>query len=473
MLNRLVSAWLGDFKKGELKKFFLLSTIFSAIIGAYWLLRPIKNSIFMAVVGENFIPYAKIMSVVLLFPLVMIYSKLIDKYSRNKLFYVLLTVYGLIALIFAFIMQNPTLGLANELESPWRLWGWAFYLYIESFGSLLVALFWAFTTDVTKSESAADGFRLIVLGGQIGNILGPTIVRYVVEAAGYFEPGETGEFAPEAAQYEIWAHAGLVAFAGAVMLATIALVKLFMKVIPDDQLQGFEDVDTSAGEKKKESAGLFEGLKLLFTTPYLLGIFLLISFFEIIITVFDFNFNVLVKAAFDSVALRTGYLASYGQWTGIISLTGAILGINRIQKILGVSISLMLTPFLVLAAVFGFVYFRSITVLFWIMAISKAFNYALYQPTMKQLYIPTSKEAKYKSQAFIETYGSRGSKMFGSFINGLREIFMGKYGALAGSMFYISVCSYISFGLIGVWLVIALLMGRRYTKAIDEKHIIC
>ena len=45
-----------------------------------------------------------------------------------------------------------------------------------------------------------------------------------------------------------------------------------------------------------------------------------------------------------------------------------------------------------------------------IMVLSKAVNYALNKPVLKQLYIPTTKETKYKAQAWIEMFGSSGSK---------------------------------------------------------------
>ena len=115
-------------------------------------------------------------------------------------------------------------------------------------------------------------------------------------------------------------------------------------------------------------------------------------------------------------------------FTGVVSLFCVFLGVSRVQKIIGVGGSLMLLPVLIGVAAFFFQSYPIINTLFWIMVLSKAFNYALTQPTMKQLYIPTSKNAKYKSQAFIEMYGSRGSKAIGSGINNFRRIFVNNFG---------------------------------------------
>src|SRR5579859_934851 len=122
MFGKLIRAWWGDFSKEEFEKFALLSLIFGLVIGVYWYLRPLKDGIFASVVGANYIPNAKILSLIVVFPLVLIYSKLVDLFPRHKMFYALCTIYGLVGLVFAYIMQHPTIGLANAVASPDRIW---------------------------------------------------------------------------------------------------------------------------------------------------------------------------------------------------------------------------------------------------------------------------------------------------------------------------------------------------------------
>ena len=63
--------------------------------------------------------------------------------------------------------------MANTVASPTRYIGWIWYAFVESYGSLIVVLFWAFTTDITLPDTAKRGFPLIALFGQLGNIAGP------------------------------------------------------------------------------------------------------------------------------------------------------------------------------------------------------------------------------------------------------------------------------------------------------------
>jgi hypothetical protein len=71
----------------EFKKFLKMGLIFALIIGVYWTLRPLKDAIFIQLVGKLQLPYAKTVSVIALLPLVMFYTKLLEKTSREHKVY--------------------------------------------------------------------------------------------------------------------------------------------------------------------------------------------------------------------------------------------------------------------------------------------------------------------------------------------------------------------------------------------------
>lgn len=64
-----------------------------------------------------------------------------------QLFYVFGTFYGCLFLGIAFMLNHPTIGLANQTEDPSRILGWVSYCGIESFGSVMVSLFWSFAVS--------------------------------------------------------------------------------------------------------------------------------------------------------------------------------------------------------------------------------------------------------------------------------------------------------------------------------------
>lgn len=439
----------GNFEsRDEVKKFIVLGIAFFLIIGTYWSLRPLKDAIFASIVGASYQPLAKIISMFAVFPIVMLYSKLVDSFSKNTVFYILTAFYGLTAFAFSWAFLQPGMGLANTVESPARIVGWLWYVWVESFGSLIVALFWAYTQDITNPESAKRGFPLIAMLGQLGNIVGPLTFDNLDKSFNL---------------------AYMVLITGIMTFLIGFVIWLFVRIVPADQRQVY-----SAGESKQHSEpGFFEGLKILIKTPYLLGIFGIITFYEIIVTTFDFLFKIQVAEQYSSSAERASMLFKYSYMVGIVAFLCVLFGINNIQRKLGMKSSLLVLPILVALAIVSTKFFGGLSILFWIMVFSKAVNYALNQPTLKQLYIPTSEDAKYKSQAWIEMFGSRFSKGASSGFNTLRKSLIAAQGLSSGSALFITMFTFTGFGFIAIWIPVAIYVSRKYNKAVETNSLIC
>lgn len=449
MLKRMMTALWGKFEsREEVQKFSLLAFIFGLIIGVYWAMRPIKDSVFAAIVGGDQLWLAKILSLCIIFPLVIAYSKLIDTFPRQRVFYGLTLVYAVLMFGFAWAFMHPTIGLENTISDPSRWLGWAWYVYVESFGSLIVALFWAITTDITTPDAAKRGFPVLALMGQIGNIVGPFLLN--AKTLGFKHSGP------------------VLLILGALIALICVLFWFFMHVTPASQLVGYESKAKDKEDKKEAASepGFFEGLKLILTNGYLLGMFTIITVYEVIVTVLDYHFKQTVFAEFAVESEAASFLSKYASSVGVVATICVLLGINNIQRKLGMKASLLLLPALVMTAVVTLYFYpTALNVAFWIMVFSKAINYALNQPTMKMLYIPTSHETKYKSQAWIEMFGSRVSKAMGSGFNGIRSVI--------GLMPFMTITLFASSGLVACWVFIALYVARLYNKAIKDNSVVC
>ena len=122
MLKRVASEWFGDFDRQELKKFIFLGVIFGFVIGIYWVLKPVKDAVFMSMVGAKKIGHAKIFSLIALFPAVMILGKLIDMFPRHRILYVLGCIYSFLRSYLGFSWLIPPLGYQTRLSIQVELW---------------------------------------------------------------------------------------------------------------------------------------------------------------------------------------------------------------------------------------------------------------------------------------------------------------------------------------------------------------
>lgn len=93
-------------------------------------------------------------------------------------------LYGVLMVVWGIYFALPGVGLENTVTSPWRFGGWLWYVFVESFGSIVIALFWAFSTDISNPESARRGFPLVCMIGQLDGIIMPYLLKAVPEFLG-------------------------------------------------------------------------------------------------------------------------------------------------------------------------------------------------------------------------------------------------------------------------------------------------
>jgi len=439
VLTRLVDFFKGPFvTQQERIKFVLLSGIFFCILGVYWLMRPLKDGVFFTVVGKAHQPNAKIISLFVVAAVVIIYSRLVDRFSRHTLLYFFAIFYAVTTAVFAYFLLDPQIGMANTQADPGRLIGWTWYFFVESFGSIMVSLFWSFVSDTTSLEQASRGYATIALGGQLGGLLGPFFGQY----------SDT--------------NGALYMIVGG-LFSLLVVVSLYMKCVHEPEDMHKVDKKNPPLEGMPKS-GFLEGLRLLLTRPYLLGIFTFIVIYEILITMIDYRFKVLASEVYAGEALVT-YLFKYAIYANLVAVVALFFGIGALGRRLGVMKTLIMFPFLIVGAFLMLFMHPVLSVAFGIMVLCKGINFALMQPAKEQLYLPTSKESRYKAKAWIDMFGLRMSKGLGSSINNFSE--------LLGVEFFMWMSVLLSVGLAGLWFLIVLFVGRIHAKAVKEDRMIC
>jgi len=447
----------GTFERHEFQRFCQLGVIFTLILGSYTALRPIKDAVFIGLAGQFALPYAKTISIIGLFPLLMIYSKALDNISKKKILKAVPAVYGSIFLVFSlvilFVEDMPT-ELTKSIPIllvGTKLIGYLWYFLVESFGSLIVALFWAFATNNTDPNSAGRGFPLIVAFGQFGGI----IIPFVVVGLPY--------------RYGVTTNSFSIFLIGILILSIIFLVRYLLKSISDNAQIAFNNDQNSISNDQQ---GSLTGLKLIIKNPYLSGIFLVVFIYELITTILDFNFKITAANVYSGVAL-TNYLSIYASTVNIVAFLSLVLGISNFTRFLGVGAAIILVPIIYIFCLSGFLMVNSLNFLFWLMVFVKSVNYSLNSPALKQLYIPTQVSVRFKAQAWIEAFGTRLGKASGSMNNMLLNSFQANFGLVYGHWYYFLSVACLGFPLLMLWLIAAFFLNKRFYDAVTHDKFIC
>ncbi|MBA3751190.1 MFS transporter [Candidatus Dependentiae bacterium] len=423
----------GDFNREELKKFLLLGVVLGHIIGIYAALAIVRDVLFKDIVGGEFIQRAQIISLISMIPLVLIYSKLVEKLSREALFSVLSIVYGFTSLVIAGLVFYLPRDFANGQADPSHMLGWVLYVFIQSFGSLFVALFWAFATDSTTPKSAEKGFLVVLMVGVLGRTFVPLLVTNLSLRFGM--------------HFNVISNAWIFIFSGLLMFLIVPLVRVLKARVSPEQMIGFTEkrADTPAGEP-----GIFKGLTLILTQPYLIGILGIFFFQGLIGTELSSYFRTLARTQFPAPFERISYIGSYAFYVNIGIFLCFLFGIIILRRWRAVPALLVFMPLLFGLVALAFKYHAQTNLLFWLMVLSQAIAQMLYRSALRQLYVPTSSDVHFKSQAWIEVFGP----------------------GLAG-LSSLNNSSFLLGGSILLWIVVALYVGKTYKKSVDSNTVVC
>ena len=434
----------GDLSRDELKKFGFLGVVFAVLVGTYWALRPMKNALFHELVDMSYLPVAKMMSVIVFSAIIILYGKISDHFQRTKLFFVICSFFSLLFACSGFAYSYPSMNSYLHIPFvPGNILGWISYIAIESFGGITIAaLFWGFVGSITKTNSAKKGFPLILLAGQVGSFSGATFVNKFIQIIGFSKT--------------------IYIISAVIMLAPI-LVWFAMEAIPKELLLN----DARDEVVKKKKAGLFEGIRLIFSHKYLMGVMVIATVYEAIGTILDFQFQMLASQVYSKEPLAA-YMANFARINAFITLVLVFIGTGFFIRKLGARISLFGYPLMAGLAVV-LVFFKPTLGMFFVaMVMIKAFSYALNNPVKELLYLPTSHDVKFKAKSFIDALGQKAAKGAGSAVN---TSLIGAGGA-TGIANLLTYGSLISMGIIGVWIVVAIGLGHRYDKLIKDGEII-
>lgn len=457
MVQSIMLFFFPDIKPSEVKKFALLGLAFFFTIGTYWLLRLLKDIVLYKIAfspelgwpigyGREMIPYIKASSPIVVLLLLGIYTSLIDRFEKHKLFYIIasfyIAIFSCMTLLFLIAhihgMQaigKYTLAVASIVS----------YLATESFGSLIVALFWSFTTSSTTTQEAKRAYPFIFAAGQFGAILGSILILFH--------------------NIPLWI---LYSTSICTLFAIMSVIHHLAKTIPASHMQ-------SDHNETKKKPDFFAGMRLIATRPYLIGVFVISNFYEVARTLMEYQ----MKSQADVITNFNfhQFIGMYGVCVNILAFLIALLGTGLIIKKVGIQICLLIYPTIFGIALISLYSFYisgpAATSLLWATFIATmiitATAYAVNNPTKEMMYIPTSNDVKFKSKGIIDVFGSRTMKFMGAHLGGYLNVVGNPIQSIANLMAYGTLSS---LGIITFWIIGALYVGKKNAELVKNNQII-
>lgn len=454
---RSVFKFLLDVERHELVKVIILTGTFFLVIGAYTVVRELKDVVFPTLIGQDrkYLAYAKIFSMLVLIPMLFLHSRLVDLVRRHYLLYIYATLYGLVGLICVFFLGHPTIGLPNTISNPYRIFGWLFYFFVEGYSPLVVSVFWAFANSVTSPGSAKNNYTAMIAGSKLGGILTATSAWFLLRSHQFSD---------------VVNHQVLLGVSSLILLLVPFCIYLLVTKVPRKYMHGYEAAYQVEKERHRHAEGegwlhsMLAGLIMLFKYPYVMGIFGMSFFFEIISQALKVENIIFVKKTSASLSEFTSFLLWQALLVHIVAFVVVVFGTRALLQLLGERRSLMLIPSLTGISIIGFVVKPSYTTAIFAFVVTRSVNYAFAAPLRESLYIPTVKEVQFKSKSWIEGVGTKFAKTCASSFNMYTD-------GLAAQLLLTVQTTFFGF-IIFSWFTTAYTLGRRYERAVKHNEVI-
>jgi AAA family ATP:ADP antiporter len=418
-----------DVHAGEGPQLVLLALNVFLILTAYYLMKPVREALILDQPGGAEIKsYAYAAQAVLLVGLVPLYGKLASRLPRRRLINVVTAF---------FILCLPGFYWLAEAKAPI---GVAFFLWIGVFSLMVIAQFWAYANDIYAPEAGQRLFAIIAFGASSGAVFGAWLAARLIGAIGV--------------------HPLLLA-AAAILAASLVVFNVvdFRGRTARRQREALGAKDIRIGDGNP--------FALVLRNRYLLLVALVVFLLNWVNSAGEYILSSIVKHAAEAdVAAGTlaagaqrrfigAFFADYFQLVNVTGMLLQLFAVSRVVKYVGVPVSLAIVAAVSLGSYAVAALLPSLAIVRWVKTAENSIDYSLMNTVRQMLFLPTTREEKYKAKQVIDSFVVRAGDVFSAL-----TVYVGTHGlALTVSQF-----AWINVALACVWLLVAALAGREYRR---------
>ena len=478
----------------ELKKVLPMCMMFFCVLFNYTVLRDTKDTLIVSAPGSGAeaIPFIKLwltLPCAVIFTLV--YIKLSNVLSKQKLFYATVSFFLVFFAIFALFMYpnkdilHPTASAdwlqatlpqgAMGMIAIYRNWTYAiFYVMSELWGSAILSLvLWGFANEITKVSEAKRFYSLFPLIGNIGLIVSGTMIVHFSNIR--------QNFAPDVDAWGVTLNymVVMVLISGFALMGAYAWMQKYVMTDPR-----FFDASAVKKKKSKTKMSLKDSFVLLARSKYLLCLCAMVIAYGVAINLIEVTWKGQLKLQYPNENDYQAFMGNFSRITGAFSMFMMMFVGHNVIRRLGWGVAAIITPLILLltgGAFFSFVLFKdNLTGAIAILGttplmlavmigmsqnvLSKGTKYALFDLSKEIAYIPLDSEQRLKGKAAIDVIGARLGKSGGALVQSALLIGLGSLAAIGP---YVAA---LLIAIIGVWVIAVRILSREFTSLTAQRE---
>jgi len=401
---------------------------FFLITSSAWIVKPVKISLYLQWLTSEKLPYAYLLTAILIGFVVTLNSKLLHVMKRQ--------LYISLSLLF-FISNLIIFWFLFKLQWPWL--SMIFWFWADIFIATSVTQFWILINDIYHPRQVKRLIGFLVGGGLLGGIAGALIASRLAKTVGT---------------------ENLLLICPFMLILCLIIVNSVHKSFPKEKR---EAVKPSTAQKKQK-VRYTKSFRLLIKNRHLILLCGIVIAGIIVTTLVDFQFNSVIENKYEDQNGRTAFLGTFFTILLIFSYVLHIFLTNRILKNFGIRAALLIAPIFLLIGSAAIFFFPLVSLIYWAVLIKgtdKSLAHSLNQSVRELLYIPIDPEIKYKAKVFIDMFVNKFAKGLGALLI-----------LLFFSVFHFTIkqISFITMVFILLWIILNKLITNEYVNIV-KRHL--
>jgi AAA family ATP:ADP antiporter len=373
-LDRSLSLF-ADVRAGEGATAILLAANIFCILAFYSVLKVVRDTLILTESGAEVKSYSAAGQAALLLVVVPLYGAFASRVNRLKL------VCGVTLFFASHLVVFYALGAAGvRIGVPFFLWAGIFNLVV-------ISQFWAFANDLFTADRGRRLFPVIGIGASLGALVGAGLTALNFKELGAFR---------------------LMLIAGAGLVIPVVLTLWVNRRESGGGSTGSGGESKNAGQPLSKAGGF----QLVFQQRYLLLIAVLMVAVNLVNTLGGYLLdkmmtgwaNALTNNPETERALIGTMAGGIATWVNLLALIFQAFLVSRVIKLIGVRGSLFVLPVIALTSYTLMAFVPIFSIIRIAKILENSADYSIQNTARHALFLPTSREAKYKAKQAIDSF---------------------------------------------------------------------
>lgn len=421
-MNRLIESIFG--LRAEERPLVLLMALYNyLLLITFYLLKPVRDSLFLAERGAAELPFVFILTTALIVPVAGFHTRAARSYDLDRL------VDGVSVLL---VVNLVALRGLVAWDAAWVTY--ALYAWVSIYGVLVTSQFWLLANALFTPAQSKRVFTLLSAGAILGAITGGEVTGLLIDAVGMDSHN-------------------LMWIAAALLAASIGLVNYIRQ-----RHSGWSGPDVPAAPDPDASESAELGLKTAFDTllssRHLWVVVGIIAVTVLTTTIVDFQFKTVAHRAYPDEASLASFL---GRFYGRVSMAALIVQFALapyLLRVFGVGGALSLLPAMLAVGTVGMLVAPGLVAAALLRGSEQSLKHSIDRTGRELLFVPIDLERKKRVKVFIDLFVDQGTQGLG----GVLLLFLTFTLGLS-----VTELSVVVLGFIGVWALLAYRARHSYT----------